>query len=59
MGVYTMSGARTGTLSPPTGSMRASLAEARSDLATIAREFSGDTASSRSAKAKPKKVSKP
>ena len=36
---YTMSGARTGTLAPPTGTMRAVLAEAKADLAAIEREI--------------------
>jgi hypothetical protein len=36
---YVMSGARTGTLAPPTGSMRATLAEAKTDLAAIEKEI--------------------
>lgn len=35
IGAYIGSGARTGTLAPPTGSMRAALAEAKTDLAAI------------------------
>jgi photosystem II stability/assembly factor-like uncharacterized protein len=33
------SGARTGSMSPPTGTMRATLAEAKADLATIAKDI--------------------
>jgi photosystem II stability/assembly factor-like uncharacterized protein len=36
---FVMSGARTGTLAPPTGTMRASLAEAKTDLAAIEKEI--------------------
>ena len=44
-GVYTSSGARTGTLSPPTGAMRATLIELKADLAKIEKALkSGTTA---------------
>ena len=36
---FTMSGARTGTLSAPTGAMRAALAEVKADLAAIEKEL--------------------
>jgi len=36
-GVYISSGARTGTLSPPTGAMRATFADVKADLAAIER----------------------
>jgi hypothetical protein len=36
---YVMSGARTGTLTPPTGTMRAGLVEAKADLAAIEKEM--------------------
>ena len=39
LGAYMGSGARTGTLAPPTGVMRAALAEAKADLATIEGEI--------------------
>jgi hypothetical protein len=34
-----MSGARTGTLTPPTGTMHAGLVEAKADLAAIEKEM--------------------
>jgi hypothetical protein len=37
---FTMSGARTGTLSAPTGAMRAALADVKADLAAIEKEIS-------------------
>jgi hypothetical protein len=39
LSAFTMSGARTGTLSAPTGAMRATLAEVKADLAAIEREI--------------------
>jgi photosystem II stability/assembly factor-like uncharacterized protein len=39
MNVYTSSGARTGTMVPPTGTMRDALAEAKVDLAVIEKEL--------------------
>jgi hypothetical protein len=36
---FTMSGARTGTLSAPTGAMRAALADVKADLAAIEKEM--------------------
>jgi hypothetical protein len=38
LGAYMGSGARTGTLAPPTGTMRAALTEAKADLAAIEAE---------------------
>ena len=37
-GVYTMSGARTGTMSAPTGAMKATLAEAKAELAKLEKD---------------------
>jgi hypothetical protein len=42
-GVYISSGARTGTLSPPTGAMRATLTELKSDLAKIEKALKNGT----------------
>ncbi len=42
--VYLSSGARTGTVAPPTGAMRATLAEVKADLAAIEREIAGKPA---------------
>ncbi|MCX5761937.1 MAG: hypothetical protein NTW72_10640, partial [Gemmatimonadetes bacterium] len=41
LGVYTSSGARTGTMSPPTGAMRATLAEVKAELAKVDNELKG------------------
>lgn len=38
LGVYTSSGARTGTLSPPTGAMRATLTQVKADIARVEKE---------------------
>ena len=48
--VYTMSGARTGTFAPPTGAMRATLAETKADLAKIVTELGGAPAAKAGAK---------
>jgi photosystem II stability/assembly factor-like uncharacterized protein len=41
LAVYISSGARTGTMSPPTGAMRAAFADAKAELASIQREMAG------------------
>jgi hypothetical protein len=41
LGAFAGSGARTGTLTAPTGTMRSALAEAKGELAAIEKELAG------------------
>lgn len=58
LAVYLSSGARTGTVSPPTGAMRATFAEATKEIAAVEREFTGAAKAGRTARPAPSPTSR-